>query len=192
MVTLTQTEETSLVAPANDHERTFVELYNSYFSRVYNYVHYRVNDFHDADDLTGQIFAKLFSKLKYYRPEKAPFAAWVFSIARNAVTDYYRSRMRNPSTPLEETADFIDSRPGPEDIAADHEMHRHLRKALASLTQREREIIALKFWSGFTNRDIARFTGISESNTGIILFRAMRRLRQILESQGMSIDDGND
>lgn len=189
MVMLTQAEETSLIALANDDGSAFTELYNYYFPRVYNYVHYRVDDFHAADDLTSQIFEKLFSRLKYYRSEKATFSAWLFSIARNTITDYYRSRMRTHFTSLEITAEFIDSEPGPADIVAFNETQQHLLKALASLNQRERDIIALKFWIGSSNRDIARLVGISESNTGVILFRAMRRLRIILESQGMNIYD---
>lgn len=188
MFTQTQTEERSLISPADD-DCTFAELYNAYFSRVYNYVHYRVNDFHEADDLTSQIFIKLFTKLNYYRPEKAPFSVWIFSIARNTVTDYYRRQGRNAYASLEETAELADSGFSPDQTVASKEMQRHLYRALASLSRREREIIALKFWSGCTNRDIAKFTGISESNTGVILFRAMRRLRQILESRGINIDD---
>lgn len=187
MVMLTQAEEKSLIALVDEDSSAFTVLYNNYFPRVYNYVHYRVDDFHAADDLISQIFEKLFSKLKYYRPEKAIFSAWLFSIARNTITDYYRSQMRTHSTSLELTAETIDSEPGPDDIVAFCETQQHLKKALTSLTQRERDIIAMKFWSGSSNRDIARFVGISESNTGIILFRAMRRLRIILERQGLNI-----
>jgi RNA polymerase sigma-70 factor (ECF subfamily) len=186
MVRLSQAEKTSLIALANDDGSAFTELYNDYFPRVYNYVHYRVADFHAAEDLTSQIFEKLFSRLKYYQSEKAAFSTWLFSIARNTITDYYRSRMRTNFTSLEITAELIDSEPGPDDMAAVNETQQHLLKALASLNQRERDIIALKFWSGCSNRDIAKFVGISESNTGIILFRAMKRLRKILESQGMN------
>jgi len=187
MAILTQAEETSLLALAKEDDSAFAELYNYYFSRVYNYVHYRVDDFHAADDLTSQIFEKLFFKLKYYQSEKAVFSVWLFSIARNTITDYYRSKRRNRFTSLEIAAELIDSEPGPGDIVTFNETQRQLRKALTFLPKRERDIIALKFWSGFSNRDIARLAGISESNTGVIVFRAMRRLRIILESQGMNI-----
>jgi len=188
MLTQIQTEERPLVSSIND-DFAFVELYNEYFPRVYNYVHYRVNDFYEADDLTSQIFTKLFTKLKNYQPEKAPFSAWIFSIARNTVTDYYRRRGRNTCVTFEETTELADSGFSIDDAITSKEIQRHLHRALTALTQREREIIALKFWSGCTNRDIAKFTGISESNTGVILFRAMRRLRQILESRRIYIDD---
>lgn len=187
MAMLTQAEETSLIALADADDSAFTELYNYYFPRVYNYVHYRVGDFHAADDLTSQIFEKLFSKIKGYQSEKATFSTWIFSIARHTIADYYRSQIRTPFTSLEITAELIDSEPDPADIVAFNETQRHLLKALASLTQRERDIIALKFWSGSSNRDIARLTGISESNTAVILFRSMRRLRVILESQGLNM-----
>ena len=187
MAMLTQAEEISLIARANDDGSAFNELYNYYFPRVYNYVHYRVADVHVCDDLTSQIFEKIFSRLTYYQSGKASFSAWLFSIARHTITDYYRSQARTHCTSLEITVDLINSEPDPSDIVAFNETQQHLRKALASLTERERDIIALKFWSGTSNRDIARLAGISESNTAVILFRAMRKLRIILESQGMSI-----
>ncbi|WP_318036551.1 sigma-70 family RNA polymerase sigma factor [Candidatus Contubernalis alkalaceticus] len=140
-----------------------------------------------VEDLTSQIFEKLFSKIRHYQPERAAFSAWLFSIARNTITDYYRSRNRTNFTSLNLTADIIDSKPDPAEITAFNETKQHLLKALVSLNQRERDIIALKFWSGHSNRDIAKLIGISESNTGVILFRAMRRLRIILESQGVNI-----
>ncbi len=114
MAMLTQAEETSLIAQANDDDSAFTELYNDYFPRVYNYVHYRVDDFHAADDLISQIFEKLFSRLNYYQSEKAVFSAWLFSIARNTITDYYRSQKRTHVTSLEITAELIDSKPDPD------------------------------------------------------------------------------
>lgn len=187
MVIQTHTEEIPLISLANDADRAFTEIYNNYFPRIYNYVHYRVSDFHAADDLVSQIFEKLFSRFKYYQSEKASFSTWLFTIARNTIIDYYRSQMRNHSTSLEITEELIDSEPDPCDVVAFNETQQKLLKALSSLTQRECDIIALKFWSGLSNRDIARLTGISESNTGVILFRAMHRLRIILESQGLNI-----
>ena len=185
---LTEAEETTLIAPVvNDDNSTFTELYNDYFARVDNYVHYRVDDFHAADDLVSQIFEKLFAKLKYYQPEKAIFSTWLFSIARNTITDYYRSQKRKQVVSLDISPELTDSKPDPIDIVILNETRQHLQKALASLSQRERDIIALKFWSGSSNKAIAEIMGISESNARVILFRAMRRLRIILESQGLRI-----
>ncbi|BBB90649.1 MAG TPA: sigma-70 family RNA polymerase sigma factor [Methylomusa anaerophila] len=181
-VRLTQMEEEAW--SKSDDERFFGEIYREYFPRIYNYVLYRVNNHHDADDLSNEIFVKIFTSLNRYQAEKASLPVWIFSIARNSVIDHYRRGLQ-PATSLDVISDLSDSRPGPDDTVASRELWQHLREALASLSQREREIIALKFWSGFSNREIAGVIGISESNTGVTLFRAMRRLRLILESQGV-------
>lgn len=186
MVMINQIEKTSPIKSDKDNENKFPELYNCYFSRVYNYVRYRIADFHAAEDVTSQIFLKAFSRLKYYQEEKASFATWIFSIARNAITDYYRMAGRSNFTSLEITGDLVNSEPGPVEIILGNETQQQLLQALVLLSQRERDIIALKFWGGFSNREIAQLVDISESNTGVVLFRAMRRLRKILESQGMS------
>lgn len=183
----TYTEEILLLPQANDEDSAFTELYNNYFPRIYNYVHYRISDFHAADDIISQIFEKVFFRFNYYQSEKASFSTWLFTIARNTIIDYYRCQTRTHFTSMEITSELIDSEPDPGDIVAFNEIQQKLVKALSSLTQRERDIIALKFWSGVSNRDIARLTGISESNTGVILYRAMQRLRIILEGQGMNI-----
>lgn len=173
--------------PVLNDQNSFTGLYNYYFPRIYNYVHYRVSDFSAADDIVSQIFEKLFTKFSYYQTEKASFSTWIFTIARNTITDYYRSKSRTHITSLETSEDIMDITQDPCDAAVFNETQKKLLNALTTLSRRESDIIALKFWSGFSNREIAKLTGISESNTGVILFRAMQRLRIILESQGLNI-----
>lgn len=190
MFTQVQTIDPALIDSVDARECNFTEFYHEYFPRVYNYVYYRVNNHHDADDITSLIFFKLYEKRNYYSSDKAPLFAWVFSIARNTVTDYYRQRARCTATSLENVEDMVAVGQTPDDIAASNEIKRHLHRALASLSDRERDIIALKFWSGITNREIAKIIGLSESNIGVTLYRAMRRLRHIMEIQGVNIDEG--
>lgn len=175
-----------MIGLAPKEEDSFTKLYNEYFPRVNNYVHYRVADFHAAEDLTSQIFEKVFAKKHYYQESKAPFSVWLFRIARNTITDYYRSRKGVHSISLDGyTKDIVARELDPVAIVELNEIQHHLLKAITSLSQREQEIIALRFWSGLSNREIAKLVGISESNTGVILFRAMGQLRIILASQGM-------
>ncbi|MHB8157955.1 MAG: RNA polymerase sigma factor, partial [Desulfocucumaceae bacterium] len=71
------------------------------------------------------------------------------------------------------------------DVVALSETRDNLLQALASLEDRERNIVALKFWGRLSNRRIAELTGLSSSNVGVILYRSMRRLRTILDGQGV-------
>lgn len=159
-----------------------VEIYNAYFIRILNYVCYRINNRQDAEDLTSQIFIKLFSKLEYYQENKAPLSAWIFCIARNTVTDYYRSHSRQAYTCLDDISEIADTRDGPDRLVDAEEMRKSLQSALKLLSERERKAIELKFWCGFSNRSIAKLLDISDSNVGVILHRAVQRLRHMLGS----------
>ncbi len=183
-------ENTTQDILVSDEVSTFNGLYEANYSRIYNYVHYRVSDFHDAEDLISKVFEKAFNKLNYYQVERGTISTWLFSITRNTITDYYRSMMRYRYTSMETIEEIACSDAGLDDILMSSEKKQQLLKALAVLSKRERIIIALKFWGGTSNRDIAIQVGISESNTGIILYRAMRRLRKVLEKQDMHICDG--
>lgn len=89
---VTQVEKRELIGLVQKDETSLTELYNVYFPRINNYVHYRVADYHDAEDLVSQILEKVFTKSHSYQENKAPFSVWLFRIARNTITDYYRSR----------------------------------------------------------------------------------------------------
>jgi len=121
--------------------------------------------------------------------EPKPFTAWLFAIAHNAVSDYFRNLNKNPWSSLETYAEIAGTSQDLGEVVAENELRSVLLKAVAELSERERNIIALKFWSGLTNRSIAKLTGLSESNVGVIIYRAMRRLQTILESGGEEFDE---
>jgi RNA polymerase sigma-70 factor (ECF subfamily) len=169
--------ELALVARATAEPAAFAAIYDHYFPRVYNYVRYRVGDVEAADDLTAQVFERTLVNIGRYRPERAPFAAWLFAIARNAVSDYLRAQRRRRWFSLEMLRDRSSAEPQPEEVAIGNETRAELLAAVARLSDRERDLIALKFAAGLTNRRIAELTGLSYSNVGVILYRAVRRLR---------------
>jgi len=177
--------ELALVARATAEPAAFAAIYDHYFPRVYNYVRYRVRDAETADDVTAQVFERALVSVGSYRPERAPFSAWLFAIARNAVNDHLRTQRRHRWLSLEVLRDHASAGPQPEEIAIHSETYTELLSAVARLSDRERDLIALKFGAGLTNRRIAKLTGLSESNVGVILYRTVRRLRAELSAQGV-------
>jgi len=177
--------ELALVAKAKVDSAAFAAIFDHYFSRVYNYARYRLPDAQSADDLTAEIFERALKNIGSYRPEKAPFSAWLFAIARNAVNDHLRRQQRQPWLSLETVWNRGSHEPGPVDIVSEQELHDELLTAVAGLGRRERDLIGLKFAAGLTNRRIAQLTGLTESNVGIILFRTIRKLRAELEARGV-------
>ena len=155
----------------------FGRLYEQYLPGVYRYVLYRVGDRENAEDLTEDIFQKALSGYARYDSRKASFSTWLFSIARNTVIDYYRRHAREAKLSREIETDIPANTGSPEDDAARTEDLGKLKECLLKLNPNEQEIISLKFSGSMTNRDIARLTGLSESNVGTILCRALRKLR---------------
>ncbi len=176
-------DELALVSRAVAEPAAFAAIYDHYFPRVYNYVMYRVGNLETADDLTAQAFERVLEKIGSYRPERAPFGAWLFAVVRNMVRDHHRAQRRRRWLSLDALHNQPSDEPLPEEIALCNETHAELLAALARLKARERDLIALKFAAGLTNRYIARLTGLSESNVGVMLYRTIRRLRAELSTK---------
>jgi RNA polymerase sigma-70 factor (ECF subfamily) len=172
-------EETRLAHQAALDAEAFTALYERYFPRVYNYVRFRVTDATTADDLTALIFTRALDRLDTYRPDRAPFGAWLFRIAHNAVIDHLRARGRRATVPLDE-ARTLPTTPSPEKEVERQEERAVLLAALAVLSQREQEVVALKFASGLRNQQISEILGMKPGHVGVILYRAIRKLHHHL------------
>lgn len=162
---------------ASADEREFLVYYDEFFARVYTYIRYRCSDRSAADDLTAIVFEKALARFDRYSPQRGAFNAWIFAIARNEVNAHLRAQMRATNLPIEQADDHPGDTPSPEQAMIAGETQRELMAALDSLGNRERDLIGLKFSARFTNRQIAALTGLSESNVGVILYRALQKLR---------------
>lgn len=161
---------------------TFEEFYNKYFARVYNYCRYRAASADEADELSALVFEHLFKKFPSYNAERANIEVWLFTLARNALNDYYRKKKLRAFFSFDNEEELGT----PDHVARTAEKNDEkqlLLAALARLEQRERELINLKHNQLLTNRDIAAVTGLSESNVGTILQRSMQKLRVILDGK---------
>ncbi len=159
----------------------FSELYERYYTAVCGYARCRVEDAAAADDVVSRVFERALDGLARYDPRRGPLAAWLFTIARNAVADHYRALHGRIGVSI----DAADLRPSLEPLAEDAlaraEDRRALAAALARLDEREREILALKFGGGMTNCGIAAQLELGESHVAVLIYRAVRRLRSVLE-----------
>lgn len=143
--------------------------------RVYNFFRYRFGASADAEDLTARTFEKAWRSRHRYRRDIAGFSTWLLSIARNIAVDEYRSK--RPHVPLEAAATVATAGGTPEDAAVLSSDALRLAALLVDLPERDRELLSLKYGAEMTNRAIAQATGLSESNVGTILHRAVQTLR---------------
>lgn len=155
-------------------EEDWDAIYAEQLPRVYNFFRYRVGDGPVAEDLTSRTFEKAWQARHRYRRDVAGFGTWLYAIARNVATDYFRARRVH--APLEEAV-HVSAGGTPEEDAEQRSQFERLAALLALLPERERELIALKYGAGMTNRAIAKATGLTESNVGTILHRTVVQLR---------------
>jgi RNA polymerase sigma-70 factor (ECF subfamily) len=152
----------------------FEDLYRSSRGDVYAYVATLLRDHAAAEDVTALAFERAYRRRRTFDRRRGEERAWLFGIARNAALDELRRRRRVARLAVD-----------PEDLsttASDDEdaglRRTTVRTALAALPPREREIIALKFHGGLSNDDLGRVLGVSVSNAGTLLHRAMEKLRK--------------
>ncbi len=155
----------------------FTVFYNNFLPRIFRYFSYKVADVHQAEDLTSITFEKALTKFESYNSGKASLSTWIFTIARNTLTDHFRSSSRQKNVSLDEIAEDPEDQRTPEQAFLKKEESQILKKCLLKLSSKEQEIISLKFGADMNNRQIADTLGLSDSNVGIILYRAVRKLR---------------
>jgi RNA polymerase sigma-70 factor (ECF subfamily) len=149
-------------------------VYAEQLPRVFNFFRYRLGNTADAEDLTSRTFEKAWAARHRYRRDVASFSTWLMSIARNVAIDH--GRARREQVPLDE-AGHVATWATPEAEAVRRSDAHRLAALLLQVPDRERELIAMKYGAEMNNRAIARATGLSESNVGTILHRAIQRLR---------------
>jgi RNA polymerase sigma-70 factor, ECF subfamily len=153
----------------------FEALYRAARDDVFAYVATLLHDRGAAEDVTALAFERAYRKRASYDPGRGSQRSWLFGIARNAALDELRRRRR--TAPLET-----------EPVAPEDDVERALRRAavrtaLTELPARDRELIALKFHAGLDNSELAAVLGVSVSNAGTRLHRALTKLREILDDQ---------
>lgn len=158
--------------------------FDRYFSRIYAYALYRLQDPEVADEITSQTFTAAMSSIDHYKPERGSIDAWLFGIARNVIRKHLRDRRIHKWIPLDSSWSHPTTSMGwVEEIAINNDLLGKLLPLIRILPERERDILSLKFGAEMTNRSIAEITGLTESNVGVILYRTLRRLRNQLQEE---------
>jgi RNA polymerase sigma-70 factor, ECF subfamily len=157
-------------------------VYWEYMPRIFNYFCYRVGERALAEDLTATTFVKAWKARREYNAAKGAVSTWLLTIARNTATDFFRRERENLPLDMVRLPIGGSERPVEEMFQLGQEFEQ-LSVLLSALSTRDRELVALKFGIGMTNRAIARVTGMTESNVGTTLHRLVKSLRTAWEVQ---------
>lgn len=160
-------------------EAALAELYSRYFPRVYRYILARMGNPYDAEDLTEEVFLRVLDAIDRFQWREAPFSAWLFRIAHNAVISQRRKEgARGRSSPLSEALP-VDSQ-GPEDMVETRLALNEVMKAAETLPEAQRRVISLRFAAGLSVAETARAMDKGEGNVKVIQHKAITKLREML------------
>jgi RNA polymerase sigma-70 factor, ECF subfamily len=160
----------------------FEALYRSSRDDVYAYVLTLLRDRAAAEDVTAIAFERAYRKRRTFDKRLGEERPWLFGIARNAALDELRRRRRLAALVVDpgDTGAAEDPGYGSEE---DTVLRRTVvREALTALSAREREVIALKFHAGLSNSELGSVLGVSESNAGTLVHRAVQKLRKAVDA----------
>src|SRR5262245_62023170 len=163
-------QERLLIEAAQKDPSRFAELYESNFDRVYAFIIRRVQDRHEAEDLTAEVFHHALANLSRFEWRGVPFSVWLYRIAANAITDRRRRSSRLRLTPVSD--DDLDQ-------SHWHEIERRamLFQLVNSLPDDQRSVVVKRFVEQKSIRDIAQELRRSEGAIKQLQFRAMESLR---------------
>ena len=167
--------ERLLVEAAQKDPAKFGELYDIHFERIYAFVARRMRDRDKAEDLTSEVFHKALANLKSYTWTGAPFAAWLFRIAANTISDQLKRSAREPMN----MEDPPEPSGGPEQEAA--EARGRLFRLVEKLPREQRQVVFGRFVEQRSIREIAELLRKSEGAVKQLQFRALEKLRSQME-----------
>ncbi|MFI5272042.1 MAG: RNA polymerase sigma factor [Ktedonobacterales bacterium] len=170
--------EAALIAAAQADPAAFEALYRRYVTRIYRYARARSLSDEDAADLTQQVLLRALDALPRFKPGRAPFAAWLFRIARNAAVDAGRRRRRDTLWRDTQSEPLVDVALDPEAQALRGETLARLRAALARLDPPKRDLLALRFAGQLSATEIAAVVGKRPEAVKKQLTRILRTLRE--------------
>jgi RNA polymerase sigma-70 factor, ECF subfamily len=162
--------------PARLDDEAFEQLYRESVADVHGYAISLLGSRAAAEDVTALAFERLYRARTRLDRGRGTSRAWLFTIARNAALDELRRRSRQPQSDLPE--EVHDGRDAGEEALERLARRVTVRDALAALPLREREVVLLKFHGQLSNGELAKALGVSESNAGTRLHRALMRLRE--------------
>jgi len=162
---------------ASGDRGAFEDLYRRYARPVFGLALRRLGDRGRAEDAVQETFASIWRSASSYRPERGPGAPWLYAVARNAIVDRTRARSETPA----EIPDEPSSEPSPPERAEQGWVAWRVHRALEELPEREREVIALAYWSGLSQSEVAEYLGVPLGTVKTRTRAALAHLADLLE-----------
>ena len=167
----------SLVHEASDSPEALEQLCDLYVPKIYSYVLRRVGRVEDAEDVTSTVFEKVLVNLDSYDGSKASFATWIYRIALNCITDFYRSRGRRKEDATDDS--ILRTRSGGDSGIERLDSYISVVELLGRLPPKYQEAVTLRYFAGMRVIEVAETLGITETAASKRILRGLDELRRL-------------
>lgn len=178
-------EDDSLLSRAKNGDKVAIgDIYRLYVDSIYQFCRLRLGDAQSAEDITSQVFTTFIQSLAKSKGPKHHLRGWLFKVARNAMYDTYGKQQTLPIETIEQWAhiDSID----PENAAFQAIDADMLRERITMLSPDQQDILLLRFDQQLSLQETADILGKKVNTVKALQFRAVNRLRELLQRAGMA------
>jgi RNA polymerase sigma-70 factor (ECF subfamily) len=161
--------------------QALAEIYDRYSEAIYRYLYRYLGDAELAEDLTSEVFLRLLRALNTRREPRDRLQGWLYRVARNLAMDWFRQQAKATTVSLHE--ELVADGDAPLAEVEKNQAHRRLRQAIYQLTPSQQQVIFLRFGEGLSIAEVGRLMGKSEGAIKLLQYRAVRRLRKLLERE---------
>jgi RNA polymerase sigma-70 factor (ECF subfamily) len=153
-------------------------IYDQYFTEIFRYVRYRLNDVRLAEDIAGDVFVGLLEAIQAGRGPQINIRAWLLSTASHMVTDHLRRAYRRPTESIQD--EIADPAPTPVDVSEGREQSGEFQLAYDQLTHEQQHVLALRFGEGYSLEETAAVLKKKVNAVKALQFRALAALQRNL------------
>lgn len=150
-------------------------MYNTYADDIYRFLFVHVRDIEIAEDLTADTFTKAWKHIETY-DFKHP-RGWLYAIARNTLTDYWRKKK---PVPLDEAIEVVDEAPSHAEVMDKKLEKIRIAQMVAKLPNDMKSVVSLRFMQGYSVKQTAEALDFSEANVRVIQYRALKKMKKDL------------
>ncbi len=174
-----------MVERARSDPEAFGELYRQYLPRIHAFAYRRTGDVEAAEDVTSAAFERALRNLDAFHWQPGGFGAWLFRITANELVDHYRRTGRASSSRARGAAARLAAAPAldPADVVHDRDAVAVMLAAMDHLSPRYQQALSLRYLSGLTPAEAAAAMGVSKPTMAVVVHRATRALRRILDEE---------
>lgn len=170
-----RSDDESLAVMAGTDRSAFRTLYRRYVDRMFSYFAWKFGR-DSAADLTSEVFLRALGFVSHFDGSRS-WAAWLYGIAQNVGSEHLRKRKRYQRYLVTDIAVY------PDDGLLTEEERESVRRAVAQLPAKQREVVELRFWAGVSYSDISAITGRNEAALRAQVHRALAKLRPMFEER---------